>query len=113
MRARIGLLILCSILGASVLTSSTSTSDSADADDRSGTATTTAATSEIRYFVSCKPSSEFTVTAETFYSGTCDRDLQFSGQIPLSSTEKSSGKTTIVLDIPAGVNYWIVGVPMM
>ncbi|WP_299958421.1 hypothetical protein [uncultured Modestobacter sp.] len=64
--------------------------------------------SQLRFYVSCTPDSEFTVTMGTFYSGPCSSQFLVYGAIPVPAGES---QVTVDLDIPPGVDYWIVAVP--
>jgi hypothetical protein len=63
----------------------------------------------IRFFVSCAPDHTFKVTMGEFYSGDCGREINSSGEIPFDS---KTGKLSVVLDVPHGVDFWILGLPV-
>jgi len=65
-----------------------------------------APTTQVEFFVSCSPDSSFTVTMTKFYSGPCSATFQNTGTIPLPPDVQTLG---VDLDIPNGVQYWLVG----
>lgn len=65
-------------------------------------------TVEIRYFVSCSPESEFTLTTRLWFSGPCGIHWANSGSIPLAG----SGPVSVDLDLPQEVRFRIVALPI-
>jgi len=63
----------------------------------------------IRFFVSCTPDHPFKVTMGEFYAGDCGREINSSGEIPFDANK---GKLSVVLDVPPGVDFWILGLPV-
>jgi hypothetical protein len=63
----------------------------------------------VRFYVSCSPASTFRVTVGTFFSGPCSTEFQNSGQIPLGPLGQP---LEVTLELPEGVHYWIVGLPV-
>lgn len=63
----------------------------------------------IRFYVACYPDSDFTVRVGTFFSGRCASKFQNSGQF---STGSAANKLDVRLEIPKGVRYWILALPM-
>ena len=66
----------------------------------------------IRYYVACAPDSHFSVTmgsADGFYAGPCASRFENTGEIPLRG---GSGSVTVTVDVPGGVHYWILGLPL-
>lgn len=65
--------------------------------------------SAVKFFVSCEPSSTFTVTTSTFYSGPCSTHFSSSGSIPL---EPGDGPLTVSIDVPEDTTFWLVALPV-
>lgn len=65
----------------------------------------------VQYFVACEPASKFTVTAGELFSSGCDNMVGNSGAIPVTAKESDDNQIKVNVDIPAGVTYWIVGIP--
>jgi hypothetical protein len=63
----------------------------------------------VRYYVSCAPASTFTITASAFFASPCSSHVLSSASIPLSP---SDAPLTVTLDVPDGVNYWLVALPV-
>ena len=63
----------------------------------------------LKYFVSCEPSSTFTVTESTFYSGPCSTHFSNSGSVPLSPGD---GPLSVSIDIPEDITFWLVALPV-
>lgn len=63
----------------------------------------------VRFYVACSPASEFTVRMGNFYSGGCALRFQNTGQFPVDS---NNGIFTVQLEIPDGVEYWIMALPI-
>jgi len=66
--------------------------------------------SQLKFFITCAPASNFTITLSKFYSGPCSpSDLTSSGSIPLPS---SKDPLNVTIDVPKGVQYWLVAIPI-
>ncbi len=66
--------------------------------------------SQVQFFVSCAPESEFTVRIPTnFYSGPCELSFANTGAIPIPDGD---GQVTVSIDVPADTKYWLVGIPI-
>jgi hypothetical protein len=63
----------------------------------------------IRFFVSCTPHHTFKVTMGEFYAGDCGRVINSSGKIPFDA---KNAKLSVFLDVPRGVDFWILGLPV-
>ncbi len=65
--------------------------------------------SEVVVYVSCAPSSDYSVhmvgDAGTFFSGTCDREFQNFAGLPLA---EKGGQVQLDLTVPEGVRSWVV-----
>jgi hypothetical protein len=66
-------------------------------------------TAQVRFYISCTPDSMFTLTMTKSFSGPCSTTFQNTGMIPLPPDIQTLG---IDLDIPNGVQYWLVGIPV-
>lgn len=64
---------------------------------------------ELHVYVSCSKDSHFTVTLGTYFSGPCNTHFLNSGSIPLPS---GSDPLRVAIKVPAGVRYWIIGLPV-
>ncbi len=62
----------------------------------------------IRFYVSCTPDSEYTLTMGLFFAGPCAPRFLNNGGIPVPS---EGSQFEVDLDIPAGIDYWIVAIP--
>jgi hypothetical protein len=64
---------------------------------------------ELRFYVACLPEDEFTVRVkEQFYSGPCTQRFLNWGQFPITGNDP----VEVSLEIPSGVDYWLVALPM-
>jgi hypothetical protein len=66
-------------------------------------------TRSVRFFVACSPDSHFTLTMTGYYSGPCGRTFENTGEIPLAP---GVSKATVTLDLPRGVSYWLLAIPI-
>jgi len=68
---------------------------------------------QVQFFVSCDPTATFTVAVTKdrprMFSGECAARFQNSGSFPIPVGETSF---SIEIDIPQGVQYWLVGIPV-
>lgn len=63
---------------------------------------------EIRYFVSCAPASDFTLTARLWFSGPCDRHWANSGSVP----RHGATSVRVRVDLPEGARFRILALPV-
>ena len=66
-------------------------------------------TKSVRFFVACSPENHFTLTMGGFYSGPCGRAFENTGEIP---TSPGQSKATVTLDLPRGVSFWLLAIPI-
>ncbi|MCU1422355.1 MAG: putative rane protein [Microbacteriaceae bacterium] len=67
-------------------------------------------TKSVRFFVSCSPSSRFTLTMSGSYSGPCGTTFENTGEISISPGQTSS---TVILTLPRGVRFWLLAIPIL
>lgn len=64
----------------------------------------------LKFFVTCDPSSEFKISLGTsFYAGPCASTLLNYGSFPIPP---DLGAMSVTVDVPEGVHFWIVAIPI-
>lgn len=64
----------------------------------------------LRVYVACEPNAEFKVdTLDNFYAGGCSRNGDGYGEYPVTP---GTTTTTIALDVPEGIEHYLVAIPI-